>query len=408
MDAEAKLAAADPKSDTEDLQATIADLRSKYDFIETQRSTPSTVERNSTRIESNEVQSSTKTESSPCHAERRERSAHNDPQKEARALANATTVTNGKESKDKSKPKKTTKIATKNTDNPRDDKISKKTSSAFTSFITSNAANNGRTSNHDTSTQGRGTPRNSPKIKTKTCEQNLKTKTGEQQIKTKTGEQNLKTKKGEQHIKTKTQANEQHIKTKTQANELWTKNKNEERAKPRWPRYISAEETSFDQDYNKASGMGRDAGLPSIGPDRANSHQPHDEDTNELQLEPGIRRGPHPSTTTSTATPSLGNFELTNQDEGDPALNDTEANKQKPMTIWEDNNACIQLGHGLKGSKSAKHFETRLRFLNEHIIDKTIEFARIDTKDQLADGFTKPLPLPAFRAFRSRLLQSPQ
>jgi len=80
----------------------------------------------------------------------------------------------------------------------------------------------------------------------------------------------------------------------------------------------------------------------------------------------------------------------------------------KPMTIWEDNNACIQLGHGLKGSKSAKHFETRLRFLNEHIIDKTIEFARIDTKDQLADGFTKPLPLPAFRAFRSRLLQSPQ
>ena len=133
----------------------------------TAKSTPSTVERNSTRKESNEVQSSTKTGSSPCHAERRERSAHNDPQKEARALANATIVTNGKESKDKSKPKKTTKIATKNTDNPRDDKSSKKTSSAFTSFITCNAANNGRTSNHDTSTQGRGTPRNSPKIKTK-------------------------------------------------------------------------------------------------------------------------------------------------------------------------------------------------------------------------------------------------
>ena len=68
----------------------------------------------------------------------------------------------------------------------------------------------------------------------------------------------------------------------------------------------------------------------------------------------------------------------------------------KPMTIWEDNNACIQLGHGLKGSKSAKHFETRLRFLNEHVTDKTIEFARINTKDQLADGFTKALPLAAF------------
>ena len=80
----------------------------------------------------------------------------------------------------------------------------------------------------------------------------------------------------------------------------------------------------------------------------------------------------------------------------------------KPMTVWEDNNACIQLGHGIKGSKSAKHFEIRLRFLNEHVQDKTIEFARIDTKDQLADGFTKPLPLAAFRAFRAKLLRSPR
>ena len=78
--------------------------------------------------------------------------------------------------------------------------------------------------------------------------------------------------------------------------------------------------------------MGRDAELPSVGSDRANSHQLHDDDTKGLQLEPGIRRGPHPSTTTSTATPSLGNFELTNQDEGDLALNDAEADKHGPLT----------------------------------------------------------------------------
>jgi hypothetical protein len=78
-----------------------------------------------------------------------------------------------------------------------------------------------------------------------------------------------------------------------------------------------------------------------------------------------------------------------------------------PMTIWEDNNACIQLGHGIRGSKAAKHFELRLRFLNEHVHAKTIEFARINTKEQLADGFTKPLPLAAFREFRSKLLRSP-
>lgn len=78
-----------------------------------------------------------------------------------------------------------------------------------------------------------------------------------------------------------------------------------------------------------------------------------------------------------------------------------------PIVIWEDNNACIQMGHGLRGSKSAKHYEIRLRFLNEHILNKTIEFARIDTKDQLADGFTKALKEQAFFAFRGKLLKPP-
>jgi hypothetical protein len=76
-----------------------------------------------------------------------------------------------------------------------------------------------------------------------------------------------------------------------------------------------------------------------------------------------------------------------------------------PMTIWEDNNACIQMGHGLRGSKAAKHFEVRLRFLNEHCRDKTIEFARIGTKEQLADGLTKALPLATFRLYRDQVLK---
>ena len=34
-----------------------------------------------------------------------------------------------------------------------------------------------------------------------------------------------------------------------------------------------------------------------------------------------------------------------------------------------------------------------------------IEFARIDTTNQLADGFTKPLAPVAFREFRDKLLK---
>jgi hypothetical protein len=78
----------------------------------------------------------------------------------------------------------------------------------------------------------------------------------------------------------------------------------------------------------------------------------------------------------------------------------------RPLVVWEDNTACIHLGHGLRGSKSAKHFEVRLRFLHEQVQGNVIEFAKIDTKDQLADGFTKALPGPAFFAFRDLILHS--
>ena len=78
-----------------------------------------------------------------------------------------------------------------------------------------------------------------------------------------------------------------------------------------------------------------------------------------------------------------------------------------PMVVWEDNQACIQMAHNLKGSNSAKHFEMRLRLLNEHVWLRNIEFSKIDTKEQLADGFTKALPFPAFTVFRSAMMVAP-
>ena len=79
----------------------------------------------------------------------------------------------------------------------------------------------------------------------------------------------------------------------------------------------------------------------------------------------------------------------------------------KPMVVYEDNSACIALGHSLKNSKSAKHFQVRLRFLQEHVRDKTIEFEKVDTKEQLADGFTKALPNEPFESIRGRMLVHP-
>ena len=79
----------------------------------------------------------------------------------------------------------------------------------------------------------------------------------------------------------------------------------------------------------------------------------------------------------------------------------------KPMAVYEDNSACIALGHSLKSSKSAKHYQVRLHFLREHVQAGTIEFEKIDTKEQLADGFTKALPREPLEYFRNRTLARP-
>ena len=63
------------------------------------------------------------------------------------------------------------------------------------------------------------------------------------------------------------------------------------------------------------------------------------------------------------------------------------------------------MGHSLRGSNSARHFQLRLRFLHERIRNGEIEFAKVDTKEQLADGFTKALPLPAYVIFRGAMLK---
>jgi hypothetical protein len=42
----------------------------------------------------------------------------------------------------------------------------------------------------------------------------------------------------------------------------------------------------------------------------------------------------------------------------------------------------------------------------EHVSDKTIQFSKIDTKDQLADGFTKQLTRQNFEEWRSKLMSA--
>jgi hypothetical protein len=58
----------------------------------------------------------------------------------------------------------------------------------------------------------------------------------------------------------------------------------------------------------------------------------------------------------------------------------------------EDNAACIaQAATGLKHIRNAKHYEVKLKFLQQRVVDREVDFVYCPTEDQLADFFTKPL-----------------
>ena len=77
-----------------------------------------------------------------------------------------------------------------------------------------------------------------------------------------------------------------------------------------------------------------------------------------------------------------------------------------PLRIAEDNSACIAMGNaGLKNIKKAKHYEVKLRFLQQLILQKKIILEYCPTDKQLADFFTKPLDETKFVNFRDLILK---
>lgn len=78
---------------------------------------------------------------------------------------------------------------------------------------------------------------------------------------------------------------------------------------------------------------------------------------------------------------------------------------ESPLRILEDNSACIaQANAGLRHVRNAKHYEVKLRFLQQQVVDKEVEFEYCPTNHQLADFFTKPLDMAKFLGFRELLM----
>jgi hypothetical protein len=65
------------------------------------------------------------------------------------------------------------------------------------------------------------------------------------------------------------------------------------------------------------------------------------------------------------------------------------------------------MGNNMKSSRSAKHYEIRLHFLQESIRSNVIKFKYCPTDEMIADALTKPLDDVKFKYFREKMLSEP-
>jgi hypothetical protein len=73
-------------------------------------------------------------------------------------------------------------------------------------------------------------------------------------------------------------------------------------------------------------------------------------------------------------------------------------------TIFEDNRGCVDLANAPKLRPRTKHIGLKYRHFRSHVARGDIKILWIDTKNQLASIFTKPLPTASFEYLRHLLL----
>ena len=87
-------------------------------------------------------------------------------------------------------------------------------------------------------------------------------------------------------------------------------------------------------------------------------------------------------------------------------LSDLGARDNLPVTTYQDNRACIIMGSQLRNHRNARHYVTRLSYLQQQVTNGTIKFCDCHTNDQLADGMTKPLPDEPYLQFSRAIVPS--
>ena len=82
--------------------------------------------------------------------------------------------------------------------------------------------------------------------------------------------------------------------------------------------------------------------------------------------------------------------------------------QNEPTVMFEDNWACIYLSKNSVLYHKSKHIDVCVDHLWDLCNAGVTELVKVGTNDQVADGFTKLLPLPAFHKHHKVMMGLPK
>ena len=87
-----------------------------------------------------------------------------------------------------------------------------------------------------------------------------------------------------------------------------------------------------------------------------------------------------------------------------PVMQITVAKPDIRCTVFEDNKGTEELAKIHKSRPRNKNIAVKYHHFRQAVKDKILHVTRIDTKDQIADIFTKTLPRPRFESLRETIM----
>ena len=84
-------------------------------------------------------------------------------------------------------------------------------------------------------------------------------------------------------------------------------------------------------------------------------------------------------------------------------LKEFQVEYNQPIPIYRDNMSAISISKNPVFHSKTKHIPIKYHFVREQVNEQQVKLEYVNTKEQVADIFTKPLPKDAFDYLREKL-----